>query len=99
MAGATALVAGQAAALAVTPASASTAPPALFGPMTPALAAQLSKNVNQHVIVIMKSQLAQPRTWAARRRRPGPADRRAQGPMMTELRAGARHPRQVLPAG
>ena len=84
VAGATALVAGQAA-LAVTPASASTAPQALFGPMTPALAAQLSQNVNQHVIVIMKGQLAQDRVGSSAATTRAGLIRGAQRPFMTEL--------------
>ncbi|MGD0705053.1 MAG: S8 family serine peptidase [Trebonia sp.] len=85
MAGAAALIAGQAA-VAVTPASAaSTAPPALFGPMTPALAATLSQNVNQHVIVIMKGQLGQDRVGSSAAATRAGLIRGAQRPLMTEL--------------
>jgi hypothetical protein len=62
-AGATALIAGQASAVTVTPAS--VAPSALFGPMTPSLAAALSVNVNRHVIVLMKTQPAQDRVGSS----------------------------------
>jgi hypothetical protein len=51
------LVAGQAA-VAGAATAAPAAPSVATEPMTPALAAQLSQNVNQHVIVIMKNQPA-----------------------------------------
>jgi hypothetical protein len=82
-AGATALIAGQAAAVTVTPAS--VAPSALFGPMTPALAAALSVNVNQHVIVLMKTQPAQDRVGSSAATTRASAIHTAQRPFMTEL--------------
>ncbi len=82
VAGATALIAGQAA-VAVTPASA--APLALFGPMTPALAAELSQNVNQHIIIIMKGQLAQDRVGSSAAAARAGLIHSAQRPFMTEL--------------
>ena len=83
VAGATALIAGQASAVTVTPAS--VAPSALFGPMTPALAAALSVNVNQHVIVIMKGQPAQDRVGTSAATTRASAIRSAQRSFMTEL--------------
>jgi hypothetical protein len=83
VAGATALVAGQAAAVTVTPASG--APLALYGPMTPVLAAALSQHVDQHVIVIMKGQLAQQRVGTAAAATRAGAIHSAQRPFMTEL--------------
>jgi hypothetical protein len=82
VAGAAALIAGQGA-VAVTPASA--APLALFGPMTPALAAALSQNVNQHVIVIMKSQPGQDRVGSSAATIRADAIHSAQRPFMAEL--------------
>jgi hypothetical protein len=80
-----ALVAGQAAA-----AGAATAAPAAqsaaLAPMTAALAAQLSTNVNQHVIVIMKSQLAAARVGSHAAVTRSDAIAAKQAPLMTELR-------------
>jgi hypothetical protein len=55
-------------------------------PMTAALAAQLSKNVNQHVIVIMKSQLGQAKVGSQAAAMRSAAVKVAQRPLMTELR-------------
>ena len=80
-----ALVAGQAAT-----AGAATAAPAArsaaLQPMTAALAAQLSANVNQHVIVIMKSQLAAARVGSHAAVTRSDAIAAEQAPLMTELR-------------
>jgi hypothetical protein len=54
--------------------------------MTPALAAQLSKNVNQNVIVVMKSQLAQARVGSKAAATRAAAVKRSQSSLMSELR-------------
>ena len=66
-------------------ASAATAPSTLTAPMTSALAAQLSKNVDQNVIVILKSQLAQKAVGSSAESRRAKAVLAAQKPLMTEL--------------
>ena len=81
-AAAAALVAGQAA-VAVAPASA--APLDLFGPMNTSLAAELSQNVNQNVIVIMKSQPKQDPVGSTAATTRASAIRSAQQPFVTEL--------------
>ncbi|HEX4089368.1 MAG TPA: hypothetical protein VHZ33_11660 [Trebonia sp.] len=64
-------------------------------PMTSALAAQLSKNVNKSVIVILKSQLAQHAVGSSAESRRGQATLAAQKPLMNELKlVHASHVRQ-----
>ena len=90
-------------ALAIVPAAAAgaatTAPAAASSsstaPMTSALAAQLSKNVNKSVIVILKSQLAQQAVGSAAESQRGKAILADQKPLMTELgQVHATHVRQ-----
>ena len=90
-------------ALAIVPAAAAgaatTAPVAATSsstaPMTSALAAQLSQNVNKSVIVILKSQLAQKAVGSAAESQRGQAILADQKPLMTELgQVHATHVRQ-----
>jgi Peptidase inhibitor I9 len=79
-----ALVAGQAV-VAGAAVAAPAAPSVATAPMTPALAAQLSQNVNQHVIVIMKSQLPAARVGSAAANTRASTIRSYQKPLMSEL--------------
>jgi hypothetical protein len=79
-----ALVAGQAV-VAGAAVAAPAAPSVATAPMTPALAAQLSQNVNQHVVVIMKSQLPAARVGSAAANTRAGMIRSYQKPVMTEL--------------
>ncbi len=86
-------------ALALLPSVATAAPAAPAGPaaaslaggalprLTPALAAQLSRNVTDHVIVIMRDQPAAAGVGTAASARRSAAIASAQAPMMSELRA------------
>ena len=58
----------------------------LYGPMTHALAAQLSKNVNQHVIVLLKRQFAAARVGSPAAAARGAAAAATQRPLISELR-------------
>jgi len=77
----TALIAGQS----VAASAATDGVSALLGPMTPALAAQLSQNVNQSVIVVMKSQPGQAPVGSRAASTRAAVISSAQTPMMTEL--------------
>jgi hypothetical protein len=68
------------------PASAAvTSPSVAQQPMTPALAAQLSQNVNQHVIVIMKSQLPAAHVGSAAAQARASVIAGQQAPVVSEL--------------
>jgi hypothetical protein len=81
------LIAGQAvtAGTATAAATAATSTSSLTAPMTPALAAQLSRNVNQHVIVLMRGQPAQAHVGSRAEAARASAVTDAQRPLMTEL--------------
>ena len=73
----------------VTAASAAPATPAVssvLGAMTPTLAAQLSKNVTQHVIVLLRSQRTQAHVGSKAAASRAAAVKSSQSPLMTELR-------------
>ena len=81
------LVASQAMVAAASPAAASTqAVSVAQQPLTPALAAQLSKNVSQHVVVIMKHQFAAAHVGSNAAVSRAGAVASAQAPVVSELR-------------
>ena len=84
-----ALVLGQSAVAVAAPAAAMAAPAASTAtqPLTAALAAQLSKNVNQHVIVLMKRQLAAAHVGSHAQAVRSAAIATAQAPLLSELHA------------
>jgi peptidase inhibitor I9 len=90
-AAASALVAGQSVAAVAAPAAGS----ALFGPLTSALATQLSQNVNRPVIVLLKSQQAQAPVGTSAARQRAATVNASQASLMSELgQVHAAHVRQ-----
>ncbi len=87
VAAAPALLVGQSVVAAAAPASrAPAAREVALRPMTAALAAQLSKNVNRHVIVILKSQLAAAHVGTRSAALRSDAIAAYQAPLLSELR-------------